>query len=70
MAANLDEPTISVREHVREVVRAERTIYRVLARSFAVHKKTEFTGQELASIFSECGKEDDDRINMEIGRRT
>lgn len=68
--ADLDEPTISVRDHVREVVRAERAIYRSLARAFAVHKGAEFTGTELSRIFSTCGEEDDDKINREIGARS
>jgi hypothetical protein len=70
MAANIDEPTITVREHVREVVRAERAIYRSLARAFAVHRNAEFTGTELGRIFTACGEEDKAKIEREIGRRT
>lgn len=67
---NLDEPTISVREHVREVIATERRTYRTLARVFAQARDAEFTGRELASIFSTMGEEDKDRIEREIGART
>jgi hypothetical protein len=70
MQGDLDTPHISVRDHVREVIAAERRTYRVLARVFAQNRDGEYTGAELSRLLSTLGEEDKDRVEREIGARS